>query len=150
MNVYYGGEAILIFHRHVGHTDGDAIIYFPKNNVIHMGDTYFQGRFPFVDLSSGGSVASLVESLNKSLLLIDDNTQIIPGHGNVSNRTELHSYRDMISDMLQRIRQSIEAGLTLEEVQAANPAKDYDEDWGGGFISAEKFVKTIYEELTKE
>lgn len=148
MNIHFAGEIIMLFHSHVGHTDGDAIIYFPKNNVIHLGDTYFQGKFPFVDLSSGGSVASLVESINKSLLLIDDNTQIIPGHGNVSNRAELHSYRDMISDLLQRVRQSVEAGLSLEEVQAANLAKDYDADWGGGFISAEKFIKTIYDELT--
>lgn len=149
MNLHYNGEAILIFHEHVGHTDGDAIIYFPKANVIHLGDTYFQGRFPFVDLSSGGSVASLVESLNKSLILIDDNTQIIPGHGNVSNRAELLSYRDMVSDMYQRVKQSVEAGLSLEEVQAANLTRSYEEDWGGGFISGEKFVKTIFTELEK-
>lgn len=148
MNLYFDDEAILIFHQHVGHTDGDAIIYFPKNNVIHLGDTYFQGKFPFVDLSSGGSVFSLVESINKSLLLIDDNTQIIPGHGNVSNRTELHAYRDMIAEMYHRVKQSVDAGLSVEEVQAANLAKDYDSEWGGGFIPAEKFVKTIYDELT--
>ena len=149
MNLHYNGESILIFHEHVGHTDGDAIIYFPKANVIHLGDTYFQGRFPFVDLSSGGSVASLVESLNKSLILIDDNTQIIPGHGNVSNRAELLSYRDMVSDMYQRVKQSVEAGLSLEEVQAANLTKSYEANWGGGFISGEKFVETIFTELDR-
>lgn len=149
MNLHFNGEAILVFHEHVGHTDGDAIIYFPKNNVIHLGDTYFQGRFPFVDLSSGGSVASLIESLNKSMILIDDNTQIIPGHGNASNRVEIMAYRDMISTIYHRVKQSVEAGLSLEEVQKAMLTKDYENDWGGGFISGEKFVKTIFDELDK-
>ncbi|NNE29873.1 MAG: MBL fold metallo-hydrolase [Saprospiraceae bacterium] len=150
MNLYFNDEAILIFHSHVGHTDGDALIYFPKNNVIHMGDTYFQGKFPFVDLSSGGSVKSLIKSINQSLILIDDATQIIPGHGNLSNRAELLSYRDMVDDMYHRVKQSISSGLSLEEVQAANLSKEYEDDWGGGFISGEKFVKTIYDELSRK
>ena len=149
MNLHFNGEAIMIFHSHNGHTDGDAIIYFPQGNVIHMGDTYFQGRFPYIDLASGGSLAKLIQSINSSLILIDDSTQIIPGHGNVSNRAELLVYRDMIADMYQRVKQSVEAGLSLEEVQAANLTKGY-EDWSWGFITSEKFVKTIFDELTAE
>ena len=149
LSLHLNGETILLLHDHVGHTDGDAVVYFTRSNVLHMGDTYFQGRYPYIDLGSGGDVESLIKSLNRSIFLCDKDTQIIPGHGSLSNRAELLKYRDMIQEIYSRVQQSMKMNLTLKEVQAANLTKDYDEVYDGGFISAEKFVKTIFDNLDK-
>ncbi|MFK8101675.1 MAG: MBL fold metallo-hydrolase [Saprospiraceae bacterium] len=144
------GEAILAFHLHNAHTDGDAAVYFTKSNVIHMGDTYFQNRFPFIDLSSGGSVDGLLKSINQVLFLIDDETVVIPGHGSLSTKKEMTAYRDVIMTVRDRVKMAIAKGMSLEEIQASNPSKEFDETWGSGFIKPAKFVDIIYTDLTKD
>jgi len=148
LTLHLNGEDILMLHdHHVGHTDGDAVVYFPKSNIIHMGDTYFQGRYPFIDLGSGGSVPGLLQSLNRSIFLTDKDTQIIPGHGRLSNRSELIDYRDMIAEVYSRVKLAHKSGLTIDEIKASNPTKEFDEVYDGGFISKDKFVETIFSEL---
>jgi len=147
LTLHLNGEDIMMLHDHVGHTDGDAIVYFPKSNVIHMGDTYFQGRYPFVDLGSGGSVPGLLKSLNRSIYLTDKETQIIPGHGRLSNRAELIDYRDMIAEVYSRVKLAHKSGLNVDEIKASNPTKEYDEVYDGGFINKDKFVEIIFSEL---
>jgi len=150
MSFHLNGEDILIFHFHHGHTDGDAIVYFPKSNVIHMGDTYFKGRFPYIDLGSGGDVEGVLKTINEVLFLADEDTKIIPGHGALSNKEELMEYRDVITICRDRVKKAIASEMTLEEIKASNLTKEYDEDWGGGFINPEKFVEILYADLTKE
>lgn len=146
---HLNGEDILVFHMHHGHTDGDAIVYFPKSNVIHMGDTYFQGKYPFIDLSSGGSVDGLLKTVNGVLLLSNDETQIIPGHGKLSNQKELTEYRNMILTIRNSVRDAVKAGKTLEETQEMGLTKAFDDAYGTGFIKPDAFVKTVYQDLKK-
>ena len=143
------GEQIMLIHIDKAHTDGDAWVYFVQSNVLHMGDTYFQGRFPYIDLGSGGSVTGVLKALNKALALVDEETKIIPGHGKVSNQAELKSYRNMVNDMHERVRLAIAAGKDLDAIKAANLTEGY-ESYDGGFISAEKIVDIIYTDLSRE
>ena len=150
MKFHLNGEDILIYHFHYGHTDGDAFVYFPKSNVIHMGDNFFKGRFPYIDLDSGGSVEGALKNINEVLFLVDSDTKIIPGHGSLANKKDLMEYREMIIITRDRVKKAIAKGMTLDEIKAANVTKEYSEDWGSGFINPDKYVGILYSDLTKE
>jgi len=146
MMMHLNNDDILISHIHHAHTDGDALVYFTKNNVLHTGDAYFQGKFPYIDLDSGGSIKGYVEGIGKMIALIDDNTKVLPGHGNVSSRTELIDYHKMLVALQARIQQEIEAGKTLEQVKSNKEiTKDYTHY--SGWITEEKIRETIYKSL---
>ncbi|MDB0600105.1 MBL fold metallo-hydrolase [Tenacibaculum maritimum] len=148
MMIHLNGEDMLISHVHNAHTDGDAIVFFMKSNVIHMGDTYFQGKYPFIDLESGGSIQGYINAIDKVLLLANKDTKIIPGHRKVSNKKELSSYKEMLVVLRDRIKEEIFQGKTLEEVEAAvRITQEYDKEYGGWFISGEGIRKTIYQSL---
>jgi len=144
--------AIIVAHENVnyGHTDGDAFVYFPKSNVIHMGDNFFKGRFPYIDLGSGGSVEGALKNINEVLFLADSETKIIPGHGALANKKDLMEYRDVIMIARDRVKKAIDKGMTLEEIKTSNVTKEYDEEWGGGFINPEKFVEILHADLTRD
>jgi glyoxylase-like metal-dependent hydrolase (beta-lactamase superfamily II) len=147
---YDEDETILGFHVHEAHTDGDALVYFTKNNVLHMGDTYFAGRYPYIDLSSGGSVDGLIQTQKRALMLIDEQTVIIPGHGRPSNKQELAGYIAMLEDLKARVLDAIESGASLEEVMAdPDIGEAYDATYGSGFISAERIREIFYKSLNK-
>lgn len=149
VSFYFNGERIFIFHVHEAHTDGDAMVYFTKSNVLHMGDTYFQGKYPYIDLSSGGSVEGYIAAIKKALSLINDDTIIIPGHRNLSNKTELASYITMLETIKNNILTEIKAGKTEEEVTKNELlTKTYDDlGYGDWFISGEVLRKTFYKSL---
>ncbi|SNR16483.1 MBL fold metallo-hydrolase [Tenacibaculum jejuense] len=150
MMVHFNGENVLISHVHEAHTDGDAHIYFTKSNVLHMGDTYFQGKYPFIDLSSGGSIDGYIASAEKALLLIDDKTIVIPGHRELSNKKELSAYKDMLVMLRDRIKTKIKEGKSIEEVKNdTSITKEYDDKkYGDWFITSEGIRETIYKSLT--
>jgi len=148
LSLHLNGEDILAIHVHHAHTDGDAQIFMPKSNVLHMGDTYFKGRWPFIDIQSGGSIDGYITALNHALFLVDDETQIIPGHGAMSNRAELMAYRDVLATVRTRIKMALSKGQTLEEIKAANYIKEW-EDWGAVFINNEVIVETIVKSLSE-
>ena len=151
MMVHFNDDDVLISHVHEAHTDGDAIIYFTKNNVIHMGDAYFQGKFPYIDLNSGGSIHGYIAAAEKVILLSDDETKIIPGHRNVSNRKELMEFKHMLVTLKNRVQKAIDNGKTLIEVEDDETVtQEYKETYGGWFISAEKMRSTIYKSLKKK
>jgi glyoxylase-like metal-dependent hydrolase (beta-lactamase superfamily II) len=113
-----------------------------------MGDTYFAGRFPYIDLKSGGSVEGLIKTQKKALMVINDETVIIPGHGRPSNKKELTAYITMLEDIKGKVQKAIEAGASLEEVKANSEiTANYDASHGGGFISAEAIRETFYNSL---
>jgi len=147
---YMNGESILVIHLHHAHTDGDAIIHFKESNVIHMGDTYFKGRYPFIDVSSGGSLEGIIATANQVLFMADDETKIIPGHGTLSTKAELTAYRNTLMEVRDRFKKAYDKGMTIVEIKAANLTKDYDEDWGSGFIKPDKLMDILYSDFSRE
>jgi cyclase len=150
MTFYLNGNEIFIFHIGRAHTDGDAIVHFKKSNVIHMGDIYFNGMYPFIDLSAGGSINGMIAAVKRILLLCDRNTKVIPGHGHLSNKTELEEYLKMLVAVRDRIAREIKAGKPLDAVIASLPTRDLDPVWGKGFMKPEQFVTIVHESLVNE
>ena len=147
---YDENETILGFHVHEAHTDGDALVYFTQNNVLHMGDTYFAGRYPYIDLGSGGSVDGLISTQKTALMLINDRTIIIPGHGRPSNKQELSEYISVLEELKASVLNAIESGASLEEVKSDTTiGEPYNARYGSGFISPERIREIFYRSLSK-
>jgi len=149
VNFYLNGDSIHVFHVAPAHTDGDVIVVFRHANVIHMGDTFFNGRYPLVDLSSGGSIDGMVAAADRVLAVADANTRIIPGHGPLADRAALQTYRAMLVTVRDRVRQAVAAGRTLAQVQAAEPTAEFDAVWGNGRITPALFVEILYQDLSR-
>lgn len=152
LTVQINGEDVLVIHVDNAHTDGDAMLYFTKSNVLHTGDTYFNGRYPYMDLKSGGSVEGYINAVKTGLMLIDDNTKIIPGHGALSNKAEYETFLNMLESIKTNVLTEINAGKTEDDI-VANTAitKTYDDlDYGCCFISSEKIKRTFYQSLKEE
>jgi len=152
INFYFNNEEIMIFHVHNAHTDGDVIVYFTKNNVIHAGDTFFNGKYPFIDLESGGSVQGSLDALDQILMISDEKTKIIPGHGDIATATDVKLAKMLITYLQNRIKLLYIDGKTLEEVLAMkNLTEKYDaKGYGDGFIDSEKMVRIIFKDVEKE
>ncbi len=146
---HWNGDAIRAFHVDPAHTDGDTVVHFPAADVVHMGDTYFNGFYPFIDVSSGGSVDGMVAAADLVLALAGDETKIIPGHGPLSNRAELSAYRAMLATVRDRVREAVARGETADQVVAARPTRDFDAEWGDGFLEPEPFVRIVYDSLRR-
>ncbi|MGK7911765.1 MAG: MBL fold metallo-hydrolase [Synechococcus sp.] len=145
---HLNGESVNVFHVEGAHTDGDAIVHFPDSNVIHMGDTYFNGFYPFIDLESGGSLDGVIATADQLVALADSDTTIVPGHGPPSNVAQLEIYRNMLVDVRDRTSEAIADGMTLDEFLASDPTADLDDAWGGGFMNPESFQTIVYTDLS--
>jgi glyoxylase-like metal-dependent hydrolase (beta-lactamase superfamily II) len=145
---HLNGENIHVFHVNNAHTDGDSIVYFRNSNVIHTGDIYFAGIYPFIDTSSHGSVNGVIDAAQHILSIIDDDTKVIPGHGLLSNKAELRAYVDMLISLRAKIAKLISDGKTLAEIQKTKPAQEFDEKWGHGMLTSDKFVQILYTDLS--
>ena len=144
---HWNGDEIRVFHVAAAHTDGDAIIHFVGANTIHMGDTYFNGFYPFIDAATGGTVDGMIEAADRVLALADDDTRIIPGHGPLSNRAELMTFRNLLADVRERIRVLMAEGRTRDEIIAARPTADLDAEWGDGFLRPDVWVGIVYDAM---
>lgn len=144
---HLNGDEIFVFHVSKAHTDGDSIIHFRKSNVIHMGDNYFNGFYPFIDTSSGGHPDGMIAAHDRVLAMADDNTRIIPGHGPVSTKATLKAHRDMLATVWGRVQKLAREGKSLDEVLAAKPTADFDEKYGKGFFPAARFIEFLYSAL---
>jgi glyoxylase-like metal-dependent hydrolase (beta-lactamase superfamily II) len=144
---HLNGEEIRAFHVAPAHTDGDAVVVFTQANVIHMGDLFFHGRYPFVDLDSGGSVPGIVAAADRILALADERTRIIPGHGPLAGRAELKAYRDVVAAAHDKVAALVKAGKSREEVIAAKPTAEWDAAWGTGFVKPDAFAGTLFDSL---
>jgi cyclase len=147
MTFHMNGDEILVFYLPNAHTDGDAFVHFRQSNVIHMGDTFFNKLYPFIDISSGGSVEGMINAAESVLSLTDNETKIIPGHGPLGNMADLAAYRDMLVAVSERIGAQIKEGKTLEQVIAAKPTAEFDAVWGKGFLAPAQFVEIVYKSL---
>ncbi len=146
---HLNGDEIRAIHMPNAHTDGDTIVHFVRNDVIHMGDIYFNGMYPFIDFATGGSVEGVIAAVDKALAIASDKTRVIPGHGPISNKAELKAYRDMLAAISAKIRDMARQGRKLEEITAANVNAEFDDKWGKGFIKGPKFVEMLAKETIK-
>ena len=146
---HINNDDIRAWHVEHAHTDGDAIVHFRQANVIHTGDIYFAGMYPFIDSGSGGSAEGCIRAINQVLEIANEKTVIIPGHGPISNRQELTAYRGMLKTISEHIKVRLRNKDSLEQVQADGVTADFDAAYGAGFIKNEQFVKMLYQDLSR-
>ena len=146
--VHLNGEDIRAIHFPHGHTDGDAVIFFPQSNVVHMGDDFVTYGFPFIDLASGGSARGMIAAVEKVMTTVPPNAKVIPGHGPLSNVSDMKPFVDMLKDCMGRVQKGIDAGKTLDQLKQEKVLAGY-ESWGGEgkFITTDKFIETLYNDL---
>ncbi len=149
VDFHLNGQTIQAFKVPAAHTDGDVMVFFPDADVLHTGDTYMKGRFPFIDTGSGGTLDGLIEAQMKALEIAGDDTRIIPGHGDLASKADLQETNDTIRAARAAVKARLDAGDTLEQAVAAKPLAQWDATYGSGFIDSDTFVATIYGELTK-
>lgn len=147
IEVHFNNDTVVAKHMAAAHTDGDAVVFFKEDNVVHMGDLYFNGVFPFVDLSSGGGVQGVLDGVNAALDSMDENTKVIPGHGALSNKAELQRYGAMLSSSIEKVAAAKAKGADLKQVQADNVLKDLDAEWGKGFIKLVTWTEFVYRSM---
>ncbi len=143
ISIHFNGEEIRVVHFPSGHTDGDSVIFFTGANVVHMGDDFFVGRFPFVDLESGGSVAGLISNVAELIAKLPADVKIIPGHGPLSSLDDLKTYQRMLTETTDIIRKRMAAGKTVEQAKAEGLPENF-KSWGSGFIKTDQWIETIY------
>ena len=144
---FINDDVLHAFHVEDAHTDGDAIVHFERANVVHMGDTFFRNRFPFIDTATGGSIDGMIAAAGVALALMDADTQVIPGHGPLSSREDLMDYRDALRRMHNAVAVLKEEGLTLGEIQERHPIRNQAEAWDQDQAAEESFVATIHHGL---
>jgi len=138
------GETLHVEHLAPAHTDTDIFVHFQKANVIHMGDTFFNGSFPFIDGGTGGKVAGMIAAADKILPLANDSTKIVPGHGPLGNKADLVKFREMLVTAREHVGKLKSAGKSAQEAAAAKPLADLESVWGKGFLNADVFVQVLY------
>lgn len=148
-NLHLNGEEIKMQHIAEAHTDTDIIIHFAKANILHTGDLYFNGLYPFIDYSSKGWIGGMVMATKKMLEMVDDKTKIIPGHGDIATKADLKGYLDMLMSIQERVTKLIKEGKSEAEVVAAKPTANYDAKWGKGFLPPDRFAALVYRTLAK-
>ena len=149
LSLWWNGEEIRALHPGRGHTDGDSVIWFTKSKVVHMGDDYFAGMFPFVDLGSGGSVVKLIEAIDVIVGQIPPDAKVIPGHGPVTTVAELRKFRGMLDEVVGAVRKGLAGGKSVDQMRKENVLAPWA-DWGKGFVKADFFVEIVAEDLAKK
>lgn len=144
---HWNGDEIRVYHVPPAHTDGDSIVHFVKADVVHMGDVFFNGGYPFIDTSSGGRVDGVIEAVDRVLAGIGEGTRIIPGHGPLARKADLQAYRDVVKAARDRIAKLKAEGKSRDEVIATKPTADLDAKWGTGFMKGDSFVGLAYDSL---
>lgn len=146
VSIHFNGEQIMIGHLAGGHTDGDSFVYFMDSNVIHLGDQFFAGRFPFVDVASGGNAVGLRDSIGGVLDRLPEDAKVIPGHGPLSSVDDLRKYHRMLSESVATVKAGKDAGKAVEQIQAAGLPDEW-KSWASGFINESVFITSIFESL---
>jgi len=155
--LYFNGEGIQIVHQASAHTDGDSLVFFRKSDVISAGDLFVTNGYPFIDLGAGGNVQGIVAGLNKIVDLCipvygqEGGTMVIPGHGRLSDMGDVINYREMVTIVRDRVQDMVKKNLTLDQVKAAKPTRDYDPLYNtpGAFVTGDAFVEAVYRSLKK-
>jgi glyoxylase-like metal-dependent hydrolase (beta-lactamase superfamily II) len=147
VTVHFNGEDIRALHFPSGHTDGDSIIFFPKNNVVHMGDDFVRYGFPFIDVASGGSVQGMINAMEKAMALLPPDVKVIPGHGAISNLDDVRAFVKMLKETSAVVQKAINRRQTLEQMKQAKILAPW-EKFSGSFINTDAFIETLYNSLS--
>ena len=156
-DIFFNGEPVMLYHDAAAHTDGDSIVFFRRSDVVVAGDIFVMNGYPIIDQANGGSLAGVINGLNRLLDLAvpaheqEGGTYVIPGHGRICDEADLLEYRDMVTIIRDRIEDMIKRGLTVDQVKAAKPTLDYDRHFGSdtGSWTTAMFVETVYKDLSK-
>ncbi len=144
ISFHLNGETVQAVHVAQAHTDGDSFIHFFKANVIHTGDVFFNGFYPFIDVDHGGTLRGMIAAVDRILFIADDKTRIIPGHGPLADRRQLENYRRMLATAYERLKKLKAAGVTAEEAAEKEPLADLEDEWGDGRFDGESWIEIIY------
>ena len=147
LTLHLDKQAVHILHLPPGHTDGDSVVFFKQANVVSMGDLFFNGIYPVIDVEAGGSVGGMIRDIKKVLPYMNDKTVVIPGHGPVGDKAGLMAFMHMMVTVRDNVRKLVNEGKTLEQIQAAHPTAAFDAGWDGHGISAARFVAEVYYSL---
>lgn len=149
LSIHFNGEEIKVMHYPHGHTDGDAVIYFTGSNVVHMGDLYFSGIFPFVDLDNGGSVTGYIDDIKKIIPELKEDVKIIPGHGPLSTLDDLKTNLRMLEETTALVRRKMQSGASLDVIKKEGLQEEW-KSWSWFFITTDRWIETIYKSYTKD
>lgn len=155
-DIFFNGEAVVIYHMPNAHTDGDSIVFFRRSDVVSTGDIFTPGRWPVIDLARGGSVQGTLDALNYILRLTvpakyqDGGTLVIPGHGRLCDESDVVEYRDMLTIVRDRVQDLIKKKMTLDQVKAARPARDYETEYASDFWTVDQFIESVYKSLSEK
>jgi len=144
MHFHINSEDVNLVHVSNAHTDGDTFIHFKKANVIHAGDLFFNGFYPFIDAGNGGNVKGVIDAANTMLALANNNTKIIPGHGPLARKKDLEAYRNMLQKAYFNLLALKKQGLNSAQAQAKRPLAEFDKDWANGIFTSDKWIDVIY------
>jgi len=147
VTVHLNGEDVRALHFPAGHTDGDAVIFFPKNNVVHMGDDFVRYGFPFIDVASGGSVQGMIAAMEKAITMLPADVKVIPGHGALSNLDDVRAFVKMLKETSAVVQKAIDRHQSLEQMKQAKILAPW-EKFSGSFINTDAFIETLYNSLT--
>jgi cyclase len=147
VTVHLNGEDIRALHFPSGHTDGDSVIFFPKNNVVHMGDDFVRYGFPFIDVASGGSVQGMISAMEKAMTMLPADVKVIPGHGALSNLDDVRAFVKMLKETSAVVQKNIDEHKTVEQMKQAKILAPW-EKFSSGFINSDVFIETLYNSLT--
>lgn len=146
MSLHINDEEVEVVHFPNGHTDGDSVVFFKNSNVVHMGDHFFSGFFPFVDVSHGGNVLNMAKNIGIILPMLDDKTQVVPGHGPLSTKKDLQAFHDMLVGTSAEVEAMKKKGLSLEKIKAKG-LSDKWKSWTKGFIPTEVWIGILHSSL---
>ena len=146
-NVDANGESIELAHIPPAHTDTDISVHYAKANVLHLGDVFFNGMYPFIDAVTGGTINGTIAGADRALRMVDARTKVVPGHGPLGDRAALTKYRDVLVTIRDRVQKMKKSGMTLTEVVVLKPSADFDAVWGEGFMMPNDFVGIVYSTL---
>ncbi|QSX31340.1 MBL fold metallo-hydrolase [Shewanella cyperi] len=147
LTVHFNGEDLQLLHLGPGHTDGDTVVLWQNGSVVHMGDLFFKDRFPFIDLEGGGSVTGYRDNVGRMLEMINEDTKVIPGHGGLATKAELVQFKQMLDECIAWMQQGLASGKSFEQMKAT-PLPPKWQAWGWQFVSAERWVDTLYQGLS--
>lgn len=150
ISFHWNGQDVNLEHVAAAHTDGDTIVHFTNLNAFHMGDTFFNGAYPFIDVDSNGSFDGIIAAGEAVLARSNAQTRIIPGHGALASRSDLEQYVDVLKTIRARFQSLIDQGRSEDQVVAAGVTAEWDATWGSGFMSAERFTRLAYQSLTRQ
>lgn len=144
INFHLNGDTVHAIHVPHAHTDGDSFIHFEAANVIHAGDIFFNGFYPFIDVQHGGSLGGMIKAADKVLSLANNDTKIIAGHGPVGDKEQLIKYRQMLQTAHERLKKLKAEGKSAAEAAAAEPLADLEEKWGNGIFKSDRWIELVY------